>query len=600
MLRLLAQRASVTQNEPCAPENGDARMTDRKAAPLWDFSKIPILSSGPAERFQVPPRFPAPGLPSPIQAKLKVGAVNDPLEHEADRVAQEVMRMPAPEVALASAPPQISPKCVACEEEGKLQKRPAGPQAAPGDAPAIVQEVLRSPGQPLDPATRAYFEPRFMRDFSEVRVHIGTSAERSARDVNANAYTSGYNIVFGAGRFAPATHEGLFLIAHELTHVIQQKNSHLHIQLDRRDPAIEQVNFEKDTLRELHRLPAVEERGISDPERKRRIEVLAARVQRLITLFSALSSTTADAIYERLRERRAGDVLSERFHDILATPTRNGLLQIIGRRLDVDPIAQLLLVPPHEAADFCRPFSRREIDQGLDFDIANAMDRFVNGDLRDFFGDEAADLYDTYLTSTEKNVSPKIFDDPKSELVQSFINHPATAKRQRELAVIIEKNLPDNCGVPPANEWVDFYPIIPREELKAGFSFFPPDTIPGITAGGISSGGGVIESRTLALARSHQHPSGLASLLRSEVGGRTTGLRLQVQFHFVVRDAIDFCPGNRGNILAQYITIPLSRLEASGMAFPVPFEVHYDGPILEVNLGPAAINACSPTPPSRP
>ena len=68
-------------------------------------------------------------------------------------------------------------------------------------------------------------EQRFGHDFSRVRVHSGAAAEQSARDVNANAYTVGHNIVFGAGRFAPGTHEGRRLIAHELTHVVQQSGA---------------------------------------------------------------------------------------------------------------------------------------------------------------------------------------------------------------------------------------------------------------------------------------------------------------------------------------------------------------------------------------
>ena len=89
-------------------------------------------------------------------------------------------------------------------------------------APPIVDEVLRSPGQPLNTATRAFMEPRFGYDFSQVRVHFGAAAEQSAREVNADAYTVGSNIVFGAGQFAPRTHEGRRLLAHELTHVVQQ------------------------------------------------------------------------------------------------------------------------------------------------------------------------------------------------------------------------------------------------------------------------------------------------------------------------------------------------------------------------------------------
>jgi hypothetical protein len=162
----------------------------------------------------------AGAFPSAIQPKLAVGLVDDPLEHEADRVADQVMRMPARVAA-----PQVNRKCAACEEEEKLQKKETGPQATFREAPASVHEVLRAPGQPLDAATRAYFEPLFGQDFSGVRVHTGTSAAQSAREVNAHAYTLGQNMVFDAGRFAPRTHEGQRLIAHELTHVVQQSGS---------------------------------------------------------------------------------------------------------------------------------------------------------------------------------------------------------------------------------------------------------------------------------------------------------------------------------------------------------------------------------------
>ena len=166
----------------------------------------------------------ASNAPGRIQTKLKIGAVNDPLEHEADRVADRVMRMPAPEVSVAAAPPQVSRKCAECEEEEKLQRKSAGPEAA-GEAPAIVHDVLRSAGQPLDAETRSFFEPKFGRGFSDVRVHTDASAGQSARAVNAHAYTVGNSMVFGSGRFAPGTQEGRRLLAHELTHVVQQSGS---------------------------------------------------------------------------------------------------------------------------------------------------------------------------------------------------------------------------------------------------------------------------------------------------------------------------------------------------------------------------------------
>lgn len=86
-----------------------------------------------------------------------------------------------------------------------------------GTAPAVVHEVLRSgTGQPLNAATRAFMEPRFGHDFSPVRVHADATATRSAREVGANAYTVGRQVVFGARQYAPHTDAGRRLIAHEL------------------------------------------------------------------------------------------------------------------------------------------------------------------------------------------------------------------------------------------------------------------------------------------------------------------------------------------------------------------------------------------------
>jgi hypothetical protein len=96
--------------------------------------------------------------------------------------------------------------------------------SAPQAAPAIVHEVLRSPGQPVDASSRAYFEPRFGHDFSKVRTHADARAAESAAAVNAHAYTVGSDIVFGGGQHAPGTERGKRLLAHELAHVVQQNS----------------------------------------------------------------------------------------------------------------------------------------------------------------------------------------------------------------------------------------------------------------------------------------------------------------------------------------------------------------------------------------
>jgi hypothetical protein len=163
---------------------------------------------------------------SALQCKLAVGSVNDPLEAEADRAADLVMRMTDPNLSVSSGATQIVRKSSSREEEDEkpgLMRKPSANSPSPvTSAPAAVEEELRSSGQPLDPATRSMFEPRFGVDFSHVRIHAGDSAGRSAAQTGALAYTVGSHIVFGNGNFSPATMNGQKLLAHELAHVVQQ------------------------------------------------------------------------------------------------------------------------------------------------------------------------------------------------------------------------------------------------------------------------------------------------------------------------------------------------------------------------------------------
>lgn len=143
-----------------------------------------------------------------LQRKLAIGASNDPLEQEADRIADRVLAMPAP-----AADSRVFLHIQRYSE-------PSGGQV--NAVPDAVTQTLAAHGSPLEPALRQDMEHRFGHDFSQVKIHADGAAGQSARAVNAQAYTVGSDIVFGAGRFAPATHAGRRLLAHELTHVIQQ------------------------------------------------------------------------------------------------------------------------------------------------------------------------------------------------------------------------------------------------------------------------------------------------------------------------------------------------------------------------------------------
>jgi hypothetical protein len=129
-----------------------------------------------------------------------------------------------------------------------MRKVPNESLAAPAIAPPIVDDVLAQTGQPLDRATRSFMEGRFGYDFSRVRVHSDTRDNASARSVHAHAYTVGENIVFDAGRFAPHTREGRRLLAHELTHVVQQGAATGMLQRKINIEDFEGGNFDRKTL----------------------------------------------------------------------------------------------------------------------------------------------------------------------------------------------------------------------------------------------------------------------------------------------------------------------------------------------------------------
>jgi hypothetical protein len=165
-----------------------------------------------------------------IQAKLEVGRVDDPLEREADAAADRVMRMPDRGPGLSTSPAQVSRKCDECEDQDKQTLRTKRDGVQPGqggiahavEAPPIVHDVLAQSGQPLDGATRAFFEPRFDHDLGAVRVHTDSRAATAAEAVQARAYTVGTDIVFGSGEYQPAAAAGKHLLAHELAHTVQQ------------------------------------------------------------------------------------------------------------------------------------------------------------------------------------------------------------------------------------------------------------------------------------------------------------------------------------------------------------------------------------------
>jgi hypothetical protein len=197
------------------------------AGVVGDFGEMPVVAAGLGVR----PVPSAVALRGGVQPKLAVGAVDDPLEHEADRVAEQVMRMPDPGGRVSAGVVQVSRKCDGCREEEDKEKKESPVRlkasmsaggAVGGEAPPIVGDVLGSSGRPLDEGSQMFFGPRFGRGFADIRIHTDATAVESARSVGALAYTAGRHIVFGAGQYAPSTSAGKALLAHELAHTVQQ------------------------------------------------------------------------------------------------------------------------------------------------------------------------------------------------------------------------------------------------------------------------------------------------------------------------------------------------------------------------------------------
>jgi hypothetical protein len=170
-----------------------------------------------------------------FRPKLTVNQPNDIYEQEADAMADKVMRMADPAVGQANffkpSNNALQRKCSACEEDHKIQLKEISETGSTGNN-GLDSYVgsLNSSGQPLPENSRQFFEPKFGHDFSNVKLHTDSVAAKSAQSINALAYTSGNNIVFNSGQYSPDSESGKKLIAHELTHVVQQAHIQQKVQ----------------------------------------------------------------------------------------------------------------------------------------------------------------------------------------------------------------------------------------------------------------------------------------------------------------------------------------------------------------------------------
>ncbi len=168
--------------------------------------------------------------PAFFQPKLTVNQPNDVYEREADAMADKVMRMAGHSINqntfFKPVDGAVQRKCQACEEEDKHVHRKESDAGEVQDSNGLDNYIssISSAGQPMPESSRQFFEPKFGHNFSNVRLHTDAVAAKSAQSINALAYTSGNHIVFNTGQYSPESDGGKKLMAHELTHVIQQSN----------------------------------------------------------------------------------------------------------------------------------------------------------------------------------------------------------------------------------------------------------------------------------------------------------------------------------------------------------------------------------------
>jgi hypothetical protein len=298
-------------------------------------------------------------------------------------------------------------------------------------------------------------EPRFGHDFSKVRVHTDAKAGDSARAIHALAYTAGNHIVFAPARFAPGSQAGQKLLAHELTHVLQQS----------------------------------------------------------------------------------------------VGP------QVIQRQNDcADP-------------DFCTPFASPGDAATVKADLrANFLPKIGL-----VFGSEVRDLWTSYLNRHKgDNLDRVVFDADGNAVVESFKSSGAIKDDQEAVLDLIEARL---GGVILRDNVPTMYPLstfLSASEMIRDIDFSNPLSIAGNIAGGVGSSDAGPDERRIQW--------GNVMLERTPLIGGVGYTSIETTLHYEVLDAVDFCPGGCGAFIEQHYTIPLSRLEASGEAYDVPFAVRFVPP----------------------
>ena len=362
---------------------------------------------------QVVARSSTPG--GPLRGGTSAGQFSlshpdDASEREADRVADVVMRTTAPgSTSISASRPTVQRVCADCEEETSTRERAEQPVVA-GDVTHVHRSAssaeasqvsgpvaasihdMQGGGAPLPDATRAFFEPRFGADFSHVRVHTGAQARETAKSIDAKAFTVGRDIAFAGGQYSPDSDEGQKLLAHELTHVVQQRggagaavaangisnaggaaerqadagatqvaahgtSARLPASLMSVSAPASRATVYRDPQRDVARAeppPAAIDSDLEDRIRAELNQVIAptkgkalrAREQRLTIIFKSVVGLDRTTLLERLSKSQHNDTLARLFNGRLHTATRNRLIsRLRGEPVPLPAVTDAMTLP---------------------------------------------------------------------------------------------------------------------------------------------------------------------------------------------------------------------------------------------------------------
>lgn len=597
-----------------------------------------------------------------IQAQLKVNQPGDQYEQEADRVAEQVVNgqnsMTSKPTAISSssqgssmqrmpeveddknelkkpdemAVPAIS-RMAEGEEDLELKKKPAEgeseeempptlqtkptPNASPLVKPSVASNInrMQGGGKYLPKRVRAYFEPRMGADFSQVRVHTDSHAADTAKSINARAFTVGRNIAFVAGEYSPGTTSGRKLLAHELTHVIQQ--GAVNASTDGESFLVQRTIGDGHDLASPRFKGDTELEGCYDDEARLTMKGLGKpgtkkvesgpavmKVQEALIELGYLKEGLADGHYTQatwdavkalkkdksLGWENMGDVgpgtmnwLDKNFLGGKVCPPCPSseprpspclpcpLILPVPPKPDVPPGP---VKPPNSPSEFCVPFLTKQEAMMIHPAVILTMHTFTAK-----FGPEVQNLWMKYLfnpkSGTKGTLPPRqVFSNQQSRVVQEFRQDPETQKQKDRIMRLLADRVRSNPSLMPipgqSTSLLDFRIVLNDAELlDLPMSFGDPgNKIPGLIAGGPAKGINASDA-----GDDVRNVDG--KFIATNLGLST--LQIRAVFTFDVFDCVDFCPGAAGSRSAQALTIPVSKLEATPdvPTYDVPFEVIY-------------------------